>query len=149
MIFAAKLSTTWDICCYRQTVKKWILLSVMTTGVVNAAPNADTFAICYTFSGDKVLKTGPCVVSSGYGAGGTYQTIRFQDREYVTQSATEMTSSEGTRTVWTTLDGSRGIEYVRDARWYNIIKGALYPDGEYLYCIKTPNGKTDICVKYQ
>lgn len=149
MIFAAKLSTTGDICCYRQIMKQWILFTVMTAGIASAAPNADTLAICYTFSGDRVLQTGPCIVSSGYGAGGTYQTIRFQDREYVTESATELTSSGGTRTAWTTLNGSKGIEYVRDARWHNIIKGALYPDGEYLYCTKTPNGKTDICVKYQ
>ncbi|MFC6619513.1 hypothetical protein [Deinococcus radiophilus] len=130
-------------------MKQWILFTVMTAGIASAAPNADTLAICYTFSGDRVLQTGPCIVSSGYGAGGTYQTIRFQNREYVTESATELMSSGDTRTAQTTLNGSKGIEYVRDARWHTIIKGALYPDGEYLYCTKTPNGKTDICVKYQ
>ncbi|MFC6593184.1 hypothetical protein ACFP81_14955 [Deinococcus lacus] len=130
-------------------MKKWILLTLLTTGVAGAAPNPDALAICYTFSGNKVLKTGPCVVSSGYGAGGSYQTIHFQNKEYATESATEMTSSGVTRTVWTTLNGGKGIEYVRDARWYTINKGALYPDGDYLYCTKTPDGKTDICVKYR
>ena len=130
-------------------MKKRILLSLMTAGVVSAAPHPDTLAICYTFSGDKVLKTGPCVVSSGYGAGGTYQTIHFQNKEYAIESATEVTPSGATRTAWTTLNSGKGIEYVRDARWYTIIKGALYPDGDYLYCTKTPDGKTDICVKYQ
>lgn len=129
-------------------MKNWMPLLFMAVGAAGAAPNADALAICYAFSGDKVNQKGPCVVASGYGAGGSYRAITFQNKEYVIESTTEMLPSGAMRTLSTTINGTKGIEYVRDARWYNIIKGNLYPNMDYLYCTKTPNGKTDICVKY-
>lgn len=130
-------------------MKKLVALVMLVLGGAIAAPNPDQLAICYLFSKNKVLKTGPCVVSSGDGAGGTYATYTFLGKKYETESATEPSSTGVTRTLWTTLNGKDAIEYVRDARWYNIIKGERYGDMAYLYCVKTPDGKIDICVKYQ
>lgn len=44
-----------------------------------------------------------------------------------------------------TLNGAVALEYERDARFLHILKGPPLEGEEYMPCIKTRDGKTDVC----
>ncbi|MBZ9752541.1 hypothetical protein K7W42_16960 [Deinococcus sp. HMF7604] len=44
-----------------------------------------------------------------------------------------------------TLDGKVALTYRRDATFFSILKGKPLEDEEYMDCIKTKDGKTDVC----
>lgn len=48
---------------------------------VEARPYPDSLGICYFFKGNDREKREPCVISTGYGAGGSYVVLRWQDGE--------------------------------------------------------------------
>ena len=45
--------------------------------------NPDEVKVCYSFSGDTLKQTQPCIVSTGSGAGGIYESIRIGNKLYL------------------------------------------------------------------
>ena len=104
-----------------------------------ARPSVDRLGICYEFKG-KAMTRAPCVISPGYGAGAQYVTYTFNNREFYVEYPNLKPNSAPT------LNGKTAIEYRRDASFFEILKGAPVEGEGYINCIKTKDGKTDVCV---
>lgn len=113
------------------------LLILSTTAV--ARPSPDRLGICYLFQGEKLTGRGPCIVSPGYGAGAQYVNLLLNGKDYAVEYPNIRPNMPPT------LNGKVAIEYQRDTSFLNILKGAPMQGEEYMTCVKTKDGKTDIC----
>ena len=60
----------------KNSLKIFIILSLaISSGAAYTAPISEDAAICYKFLNDKLVNKSTCIVSNGYGAGGSYTTI--------------------------------------------------------------------------
>lgn len=92
-------------------MKKFLLLSMLALVpcISHAAPNPDKLSICYLFDkNEELVSRGACILSTGYGAGGIYTAIDYNNKEYLFES---------------TIDDEENI-YYRNSFYYR-------HDGEY------------------
>lgn len=115
------------------------LLALLITSSADARPHADRLGICYLFKNGKLASRAPCVVSTGYGAGSSYLGLSFGEREYYAEFPNLGPS------LTPTLNDKPAIEYQRDTSFLNILKGRPLEGQDYMPCIKTKDGKTDLC----
>ncbi|RJF72977.1 hypothetical protein D3875_16950 [Deinococcus cavernae] len=106
-----------------------------------ARPGVDILGICYDIKGTKISRA-PCVISPGYGAGAQYVTYAFNGQEYFVEYPNTRPNLPPT------LNGKTAVEYKRDASFLAILKGRPIEGETYINCIKTKDGKTDICALY-
>lgn len=107
-----------------------------------ARPNPDRLGICYQFKNGELATRAPCVISSGYGAGAQYTTLTFNNREYYAEYPNIRPNMPPT------LDDKPALEYRRDTSFLDILKGKAIEGEEYMSCIKTKDGKLDLCYAY-
>ena len=107
-----------------------------------ARPNPDRLGICYQFTNGELTTRAACVISSGYGAGAQYTTLTFNNREYYAEYPNIRPNMAPT------LDGKTALEYQRDRSFYGILKGKPIEGEDYMFCIKTKDGKLDLCYSY-
>ncbi|TEU30078.1 hypothetical protein [Alkanindiges illinoisensis] len=126
-----------------------ILLSLayLISGVAHAAPTDDRSGICYTFSGNKLLTKFSCLVSTGYGAGGTYESMKMGKKQFNAEISTCYNqATEETTECGASLNEKDAIHYYRDL-FYKKITDPTLVDSRSLSCYQTEDKKTDICVK--
>lgn len=122
-----------------------MMVSLMVLGIhsANARPNPDRLGICYVFSGDEVSQKAPCIIASGYGAGGSYVGLEFNHKSHVFETST-MPEDDGK----TTYEDKPVRQYIRHAGFYHVISDdeleSVEPD-DMLYCYRTRDKKLDIC----
>lgn len=108
-------------------------------GSAFARPGPDTLGVCYVFKANKLSARAPCVVGSGYGAGAEYLNLTIGDREYYAEFPNLRPN------MTPTLNGKPALEYERDTSFLGILKGQPLEGEDYMPCIKTRDGKTDVC----
>lgn len=104
-----------------------------------ARPSADRLGICYSFKNGTLAGRAPCVISAGYGAGAQYLTLSFGDKEYYAEFPNLKPNMPPT------LNDKLALEYQRDTSFLNVLKGRPIDGEDYMPCIKTKDGKTDLC----
>lgn len=108
-------------------------------GSAVARPSPDILGVCYVFKASKLSTRAPCVVGSGYGAGAQYLNLTIGDREYYAEFPNLRPN------MTPTLNGKPALEYERDTSFLAILKGRRMEGEDYMPCIKTRDGKTDVC----
>ncbi|WP_339096067.1 hypothetical protein ACINK0_11995 [Deinococcus sp. VB343] len=119
--------------------RAFLLILGLFVGSALARPNPDRLGICYVFGANKLSTRAPCVVGSGYGAGAQYLNLTIEGQEYYAEFPNlrpDMTP---------TLNGKLALEYERDTSFLGILKGQPLEGEDYMPCIKTKDGKTDVC----
>lgn len=116
-----------------------LALLILLPATALARPYPDRLGICYVFHGEKLTARGPCVISAGYGAGAQYVNLLLNNKEYYAEFPNIRPDMPPT------LNGKTAIEYQRDATFFGILKGTPIEGEEYMTCIKTKDGRTDIC----
>lgn len=130
-------------------MKKIILLSLIGAfvGVASAAPVDEKPGICYQFSGSKLINKSTCIISSGYGAGGSYNSIQIGKKEYTAETSTCYDSKKDESVECNTeLNGKSAMFYNRDL-FYKVIANKNLINENSLSCYQTLDKKTDICFK--
>ena len=107
-----------------------------------ARPYPDRLGICYQFKNGEFASRAPCVISTGYGAGAQYMTLTFNGKEYYAEYPNIRPNMPPT------LDDKPALEYRRDTSFLDILKGKALEGEEYMSCIKTKDGKLDLCYAY-
>lgn len=110
--------------------------------LAEAHSNPDEVAVCYSFSGNSLKKTQPCIVSSGGGAGGVYTAIAVGGKKYAMEGPCD--NNGNCNYSWSSKPI---ISYTRDGTFYRKLtqKEAFNNSDNLLYCYKTKNGSLDIC----
>jgi hypothetical protein len=119
--------------------RRLALLALLTLGFASARPNPDRLGICYVFTAGKLSLRAPCVVSPGYGAGAQYVALTIGTRQYDVEFPNLRPDQPPT------IDGRAALSYRRDASFLEILKGRPVEGEEYLDCVKTRDGKADLC----
>ncbi|WP_180644934.1 hypothetical protein [Acinetobacter bereziniae] len=129
-------------------MKKLITLGLfLISGTTFGAPMSEDMKICYKFSNNKLVSKSSCIVSSGYGAGGSYTSIEQGKKEYSVE--TQMCYNKKTdeqEECGTSLNGVDANFYYRDLFYKKISDISLISDNS-LKCFITKNKKIDICYK--
>ena len=123
-----------------------LILTVL-SGASHSAPMNEDVSICYKFVNNKLVNKASCIVSSGYGAGGTYTSIEQGKNTYSIE--TQMCHNNKTdedEECGTTLNNVDANFYYRDLFYEKISDMSLVSDN-LLKCFITKNKKTDICYK--
>jgi hypothetical protein len=115
------------------------LLALCLLGAASARPNPDRLGICYVFAAGKLSLRAPCVVSPGYGAGAQYVALTIGTRQYNLEFPNLKPDQPPT------LDGRAALAYRRDASFLAVLKGKPEEGEEYVDCVKTRDGRTDLC----
>lgn len=114
---------------------------------VYAAPMNEEVSICYKFSNDQLVKKSTCLISSGYGAGGSYVAIEQGKLHYnIETSNTYNEKTDDYDESEPTLNDMPAHYYHRDLFYHKITDKSLITD-QSLNCIKTKDKKIDICFK--
>ena len=118
--------------------------------LAQAHSNPDEVKVCYSFSGDTLKQTQPCIVSTGGGAGGIYESIRIGNKSYLFEGSCYMDDECDYSYYPGGPDGKEkprdAISYLRDATFHHKVsedESALA--NHLLYCFKVKNGSVDIC----
>ncbi|NNG82930.1 hypothetical protein [Acinetobacter sp. ANC 5378] len=123
-----------------------LVLSIVCETAYSAPMNEDA-TICYKFSNDKLVNKSSCIVSSGYGAGGSYTSIEQSGNTYSIE--TEMcykAKTDDYEECGTSLNNVEANFYYRDLFYKKISDMSLVSDNS-LKCFITKNKKIDICYK--
>lgn len=99
-----------------------------------ARPWPDQLGICYVMKDGQLASRQPCVVSTGYGAGGNYTSLSFGGKSYTIERST-MTAKETA-----TLNEAAATEYLRENAFFNIVsskEATSRADEELLWCAKS------------
>lgn len=127
--------------------QKILILFLLTSQILFAAPMNDRPAVCYIFNLGKLKSMSPCILSSGYGAGGTYDVLRIGKRKYVAETSTCYDEkTDNNFECGTTLNNKEAIYYKRNL-FYDVIVDSSLIDDDALSCYITKDKKTDICFK--
>lgn len=113
------------------------VLLLFTTAL--ARPYPDQLGICYAFTNGNITQTAACVIGTGYGAGAQYMNLIFGNRNHYIEFPNIRPNMAPT------LDGKTALTYKRNAAFHDILKGAPIDGEEYMECIKTKDGKVDVC----
>ena len=112
-----------------------------------SAPMSEEVSICYKFNKDKLINKSTCVVSTGYGAGGSYITLEKGKSIYnieIENRYDKKTDSYEEGDI--TLNEMLVTSYYRDL-FYNKIADKSFVNDDSLSCFLTKNKKIDICYK--
>lgn len=114
---------------------------------IYAAPMNEEVSICYKFSNDQLVKKSTCIISSGYGAGGSYVAIEqgkftynIETMNNYNEKTDDYDESEPT------VNDMPAYYYHRDLFYKKITDSSFVTDSS-LNCVKTKNKKIDICYK--
>lgn len=120
----------------------FVLMCLVAPCTTYAAPHDERPGVCYMFKGDKLLSKGTCVVATGGGAGGVYETMTYKGKDYIAETALCFDKkSDEYVTCGTNLNGLDADYYHRDL-FYNIVDRE---EGGVLSCYASK--KIDICYK--
>lgn len=106
-----------------------LFLSLISS-LAQARPMPDEVGVCYQFKDDKLIDMGVCVISAGYGAGGTYTHMKFQGKSYTYERSNDKEYDD----------------YVRDVFYGKVTDIAILDsmeEEEMIYCFK--DKPYDIC----
>ena len=121
-------------------MKRFLPLALLTLApFAQARPYTDQLGICYVFTNGKMTQRAACVISAGYGAGAHYMSLGIGNRDYYVESPNMQPNQPPT------LDGKTALFYKRDAAFFSILKGKPIEGEDYVDCVKTRDGKTDVC----
>ena len=112
--------------------------------------NSDEVKVCYTFYGDELKQTQPCIVSTGGGAGGIYESIIINNKTHLFEGEC---SIDGNCTYAYYPNDPKGrknpvevISYLRDATFYHkVSEDESSLSNGLLYCYQTKNEDINIC----
>ena len=114
----------------------------------HAHSNPDEVKVCYSFSGNTLKQTQPCIVSTGGGAGGIYTSIRIGNKSYLFEGYCSI-DGDCEYTYYPNDPDTKPIDtisYLRDGTFHHKVsedESALA--NHLLYCFKTEDGAIDIC----
>ena len=114
----------------------------------HAHSNPDEVKVCYSFSGNTLKQTQPCIVSTGGGAGGIYESIRIGNKSYLFEGYCSI-DGDCEYTYYPNDPDTKPIDtisYLRDGTFHHKVsedESALA--NHLLYCFKTEDGAIDIC----
>ncbi|MCH7328962.1 MULTISPECIES: hypothetical protein [Acinetobacter] len=115
--------------------------------IAHAAPTGEKVAVCYIFKGDKIINHSPCILSTGYGAGGTYESMQIGKKSY--EAETQICydkKSDNNIECGISLNGKDATYYHRNL-FYNKIDDIKLINSDSLSCYITKDKTTDICIK--
>lgn len=110
-----------------------------------AHSNPDEAKVCYTFAKNKLQKTQSCIVSTGGGAGGVYESIQMGNKKYLFEGACNLEGNCDYDLIQKPKN-KPVISYLRDGTFHNKISQSQAELAQHLlYCYKTKDGTLDIC----
>lgn len=123
------------------------LLFSLFIGNAYAAPMDERAAVCYVFAAGKLKTKAACILSSGYGAGGSYESAQIGKQTFNAETSTCYDEKRGKDVVCdTSLNDHDAKHYYRDL-FYQPITDASLIDDRSLSCYITKDRKTDVCFK--
>lgn len=123
------------------------LLLIALSPFAQGAPSSDKAGVCYLFSHGKLNKTSTCVVSSGTGAGGFYETLQIGKKRYVSETSTCYNqANDEYDECGTVLNGKVAENYFRNSFYDEITDTSLIDDSS-ISCTRTKDRKIDVCSK--
>ncbi|MEM8805550.1 MAG: hypothetical protein AAGF01_05945 [Cyanobacteria bacterium P01_G01_bin.38] len=123
------------------------VLSVGLSAPAIARPYPDRLGICYSFNGDEVDLTQPCVISSGYGAGAHYVALQWIDGSrtpIVMINACEPEEFDESGFCRYTVDELDAAAYQRDV----FLNATTISDEENLSCFKVIETGNSVCYRF-
>lgn len=120
----------------------------------HAHSNPDEVKVCYSFSGNTLKQIQPCIVSTGGGAGGIYESIRIGNKSYLFEGGCIINGDGDCDYDYAYYPGDPNgkekprdaISYLRDATFHHrVSEDESSLANHLLYCFKTKNGSVDIC----
>lgn len=121
-------------------LKPLLAVAVLATFGVSAptahsAPMGEGVGVCYAFKGDKLKSQQPCIISQGYGAGGSYTTLTIGKKSYNFEYPSEYDHDE--EDYW---------DYYFRNLFYQRISILQITEGQYLTCFY--HKPYDMCYKF-
>jgi hypothetical protein len=122
------------------------IIAVFIATVTHARPSPDRLAICYTFNNDDLLKKIPCIISSGYGAGGSYTQLA------IGQTSIQIEDDDGQKhPKGPMLNGKKARAYNRDGYFYQSVDKNVHRDKNEadndLFCFNEIGQAASYCYK--
>ena len=115
--------------------------------MVHAAPMGEKAAVCYIFKADKLKSKSPCILSMGYGAGGSYASMLIGEKLYNAETSNCYDKKKDEQyECGTSLNGKDAIHYNRNLFYKKITDSSLITENS-LSCYLSKDKKIDICVK--
>lgn len=112
-----------------------------------SAPMSENMSICYKFSKNKLIEKSRCIVSTGYGAGGSYVTLEQGKSTYnveIENHYDKKTDSYEEGDI--TINDVVATYYYRNLSYKRITDKRFIHD-DSLNCFLAKNKKIDICYK--
>lgn len=114
-----------------------------------ARPWPDRIGICYVFEGQKIQKTVPCVISTGYGAGAMYTNLSWPDgksNQIITCTDTNCPNNY-------TLDDKPAETYTLDGTWYKPVQDGRTGDeldnpADDVQCVRVKGSQVSYCYRF-
>ncbi|MEO0456670.1 MAG: hypothetical protein AAF152_08810 [Cyanobacteria bacterium P01_A01_bin.114] len=122
-------------------------LGVVLASPAMARPYPDRLGICYSFNGDEIDLTQPCVISSGYGAGAHYAALRWIDgsqTSIVMINDCEPEAFDESGFCRYTVDELDAAPYQRDV----FLNVTTVSDEENLSCLEVIETGSSVCYRF-